>query len=177
MCFHVQSFLRLLQRYKVDADIIHACRQFQAGAMSALGIVERANTAAGDTTFVALVRALNNGDAATRMLSEIHCIRRPQLACDAICKAAREVDGFRKTMVRLLSGYSPRKPEPCPPTLTRSWNHSSMSHLRKVKWVHAEIRMVTHLLNDNIFYRAFPYLGLSKKTCLLCGHIINHLST
>jgi hypothetical protein len=169
--YHVQSFLRLLQRYKVNADIIHACRQFQAGEMPALEIVERANTVAADTTFLALVRALNNGDATTRMLNELHCIRRPQLACDAICKAARDVDGFQKIMVRLLSGYSPRKPAPCLPTL----NHSSMSQLGKVKWVHAEIRMVTYLLNDDNFYRAFPYLGLSKKTCLLCGHIINHM--
>lgn len=94
-----------------------------------------------------------------------------------LCQAACEVEGFKNIEVRLLTRHPPKKlffnpkdlPSEVPP------RQLALAYLAKNKWVHAEIRMVTYLLTHELFDQAFAYLGISRKICLPCGHIIKGL--
>ncbi|KAI0197861.1 hypothetical protein F4808DRAFT_452350 [Astrocystis sublimbata] len=50
------------------------------------------------------------------------------------------------------------------------------SEMEKPKWVHAEMNVLIHLLSHGgLEEAAVPYLGVSKKTCYLCGHVIRQI--
>lgn len=51
-----------------------------------------------------------------------------------------------------------------------------LCNLKQRLHVHAEMQMVFFLLHPNRRGEGFyPYIGISKKTCLLCGHILDRL--
>ena len=39
------------------------------------------------------------------------------------------------------------------------------------------MRMILHLFSTDVVARMFPYFGISKKTCLLCGHVLSQLGS
>jgi hypothetical protein len=93
---------------------------------------------------------------------------------------ACEVPGMKRVKIVLLPGYKSRQVPPHHPfldSIVQNGKDSQRLHaeLRKRKWVHAEMRMVLHLFGTDNMARMFPYLGISKKTCLLCGHALTQL--
>lgn len=47
--------------------------------------------------------------------------------------------------------------------------------IRKKRWMHTEMGMVSHLISKDIVAQTFAYLGISKKTYLMCGHNLQSL--
>jgi hypothetical protein len=115
-----------------------------------------------------------------RLIAEIQCIRRPKLACEAFYNAAYQVAGFQRLEIQLLDGFDSKMVKQSISRLPKFLSKTELQtrfkkHMDKLKWVHAEMRMSTYLLSHGTASRAFPYLGISKKTCLLCGHMIQNL--
>lgn len=92
-----------------------------------------------------------------------------------MCKAALDIDGFQNIKVQLLQGYEGKQVVPDRSFLQPPVKRLLNDCLKKDKLVHAEIRMISHLLHHGLVGNAFNYLGISKKTCLLCGHVIQTL--
>ncbi|KAL3455482.1 hypothetical protein BJX64DRAFT_272344 [Aspergillus heterothallicus] len=94
--------------------------------------------------------------------------------------AARDIAGLKGVKIVLLSRYNAREvpsqlKSACLKVRSVKRSEKLEKELGKRKWVHAEIRMVLHLLGTEIAAPIFPYLGISKKTCLLCGHVLSQL--
>jgi hypothetical protein len=59
---------------------------------------------------------------------------------------------------------------------TRQLKQKFRNEVGKRKNVHAEMVLVAYLLGwKGLRSEVFPYLGVSKKTCLLCGHLLREL--
>ncbi len=173
--YHVQSLLKQLERHDVIAGFARDCRGFQSGTVSALALVELADRVSSSQAANMQITTSYDDGASSRILSDIQCIRRPLLTCDALYDAARRVDGFQQLQFLLLTGYKAKEATPCTSPSSGPLNELVECQLAKPKWVHAEIRMITYLLNYDGARDAFRYLGISKKTCFLCGHIIQKL--
>ncbi|KAL3486673.1 hypothetical protein BJX62DRAFT_241724 [Aspergillus germanicus] len=111
---------------------------------------------------------------------EMEYICRPRHAFGTFYKAACEVPGMKRAKIVLLPGYESRWVPPHHPFLGSELESGKDpqrlgAELRKARWVHAEMRMVLHLFSTDNVARMFPYLGISKKTCLLCGHVLKQL--
>jgi hypothetical protein len=110
---------------------------------------------------------------------EMEYICRPRHSFATFWEAAREIAGLKRVKIVLLPGFESRKVAPQFSQL----KHRSVKHperldaeLRKPKWVHAEMRMILHLFSTDAVAQIFPYLGISKKTCLLCGHVLSQFT-
>lgn len=110
---------------------------------------------------------------------EVAFICRPETAANTFFDVARDVPSFQKIYIQLLIGYKPRK---VPQKLTATVKSSTTNKEKdlpvepaKPRWVHAEMRMITYLLNSENTNQPFSYLGISKKTCFLCGHVLEKL--
>lgn len=108
-------------------------------------------------------------------------IRRPWRAAGTFCHAAQEIDKFQKVRVQLLTSYPSKSLRSFPPRPNKRAQVSAKLQrkydveIKKVKWVHAEMRVMTYLLSQGIEARSFPYLGVSKKTCFLCGSMLQNM--
>ncbi|KAL3447815.1 hypothetical protein BJX65DRAFT_317942 [Aspergillus insuetus] len=130
----------------------------------------------------ALLGMLGKGEKATNSLPtlkrrEMEYICRPRHAFGTFYKVACEVPGMKRVKIMLLPGYESRRAPPHHLSLGSKAQSEQDSQrlnaeLRKRKWVHAEMRMALHLLSTDNVARMFPYLGINKKTCLLCGHVL-----
>ncbi|KAF2165949.1 hypothetical protein M409DRAFT_23679 [Zasmidium cellare ATCC 36951] len=179
--YHVESFLELLMRYKVNINekvvnnVVHEFRRFLAGKICASAMVDDVERTIKDSTFLEKICSRCSESASKKLMNELHCINRPRRAANAICRAARDIDAFQTVQIFLLPGYPPKKLGRNELSPYQPLSSTAMRYLSKCKWVHAEIRMVTYLLSHDEFRHAFAYLGISKKSCLLCGHIIQSL--
>lgn len=111
---------------------------------------------------------------------EIAFLCRPEIASNTCFDAARDIPSFQKINIQLLTGCKPKKVQQVlSATVQSSMTPKSKQRLQqeldKVKWVHAEMRMITYLLNYEDTIQLFPYLRVSKKTCFLCGHVLKEL--
>ncbi|KUJ15801.1 uncharacterized protein LY89DRAFT_707936 [Mollisia scopiformis] len=99
----------------------------------------------------------------------------------AFLRVAQQCSGFRNVKIVLLESLPPRKVDiwqlPAGQfPVTPKQDYRFKEEVKKSKNVHAEMMLMTYLLSSRApGSDAFPYLGISKKTCLLCGHILQEM--
>lgn len=176
---HVRCLLDVLKKKKKSAGVSDVaaklpwfCRKFQSSEISPPQLVEAIDYLRSREDVISQIRGTYTVKTSTQILGQMACIRRPVMACNAICKVALEIDSFKRVKVQLLKGYKGKQVVADHDLLDPPFKSLLQDCLGKDKFVHAEIRMITHLLHHGLASSTFKYLGISKKTCLLCGHVI-----
>jgi hypothetical protein len=178
---HVRCLQDVLKKKKsvgvsdVAATLLWFCRKFQSSKIAPPRLVEAIDYFRSREDVISQIRDTYTVKVSNQILGQMACICRPVMACNAMCKVALEVGGFQSVKVQLLEGYKGKSVGTDHSLLTPPFKPLLHDCLGKDKFVHAEIRMITHLLHDGLASSAFKYLGISKKTCLLCGHVIGAL--
>ncbi|KKP05796.1 hypothetical protein THAR02_02080 [Trichoderma harzianum] len=115
-----------------------------------------------------------------RVVEELAFIRRPMQSANAFAHVAQQCSGFRKIKITLLDSLPPRKveqwhlsEEEFPATKRLEPKFGNL--IAKLKHVHAEMMLMAYLSSRIPRTDVFPYLGISKKTCLLCGHMLREM--
>ncbi|KAL3473722.1 hypothetical protein BJX99DRAFT_261123 [Aspergillus californicus] len=176
---HAKALLDMLgkgEKMKVFKDSLKA---FLDGRISPPAFVEMVDYLCYSTDFYSQLKDNFSPSKVHRQGREMEYICRPRHSFATFHEAAREITGLNRVKIVLLPGYKSRT---VPPQLSLCLKFRTVkdprrldTQLRKCKWVHAEMRMVLHLLSTDNVARMFPYLGISKKTCLLCGHVLSQL--
>jgi len=100
---------------------------------------------------------------------------------EAFLKVVQECSGFRNVKNVLLKNLPSRKVKswPLPKedfSVTPELAPKFSNEVKKRKYLHAEMVLMAYLLVYKGFHSdVFPYLGVSKKTCLLCGHMLREI--
>ncbi|GAW21440.1 hypothetical protein ANO14919_109590 [Xylariales sp. No.14919] len=116
-----------------------------------------------------------------RLMQELQYIRRPIQGTVAFAHVAQRLPGFRKIKVVLLKSLPARKVKTWKfPfgefTVTPQLKAKLCEEFGKRKHIHAEMMLMTYLLSsNNPSSEVFPYLGVSKKTCFLCGNMLQEM--
>jgi hypothetical protein len=168
---------------KEMVDLIQSCQNFLSSGISYLELIKHVEDVTHSTKFHALVEETFGPHQLKHLLLEIAFIRRPQMARDIFIHAAQHIPSFQRIKILLLTGFESKLVQPtnlsslpcCQLPMTSEFQMKFEEELVKPKWVHVEIRMITHILSQSSTSGLFSYLGISKKTCLLCGHIIQKL--
>lgn len=113
-----------------------------------------------------------------RVVEELAHIRRPMQGAGAFLYVAQQCPGFCNVKIVLLNGLPARKVKiwqlpkgefPVTPQLEPKFRKEVEKH----KNLYAEVVLMAYLLSyRDLCSEIFPYLGVSKKTCLLCGHLL-----
>ncbi|KAF1807869.1 hypothetical protein P152DRAFT_485903 [Eremomyces bilateralis CBS 781.70] len=116
-----------------------------------------------------------------RVVEELAHIRRPMQGAGAFLHVAQQCPGFRNVKIVLLNSLPARKVKiwplpkeefPVTPRLERKFRNE----VKKRKNLHAEMVLMAYLLGSRgLCSEVFPYLGVSKKTCLLCGYLLREI--
>ncbi|PGH13730.1 hypothetical protein AJ80_06235 [Polytolypa hystricis UAMH7299] len=124
------------------------------------------------TDFYAELKANLSPKKLRRVVEELAHIQRPMEG---------QCPGFRNIKIVLLDSLPPRKvkawrfPKGESP-VTSQLELKFRNEVEKNKNVHAEMMLMTYLLGSRRpSSEGFPYLGVSKKTCLLCGYILREM--
>lgn len=165
------------------ADLTQYCQDFLFEKISTLDFVTYVQGFSRSKEFHfwrSWIKKTFSSSQSRNLLLELAFLRRPEFACDICFDAARDIPNFQRINIQLLKGFTSKKVQqtflasgqfPMTPMLQKELQ----AKLDESKWVHAEMRMVTYLLSPDNTPRPFSYLGVSKKTCFLCGHIIQRL--
>lgn len=116
-----------------------------------------------------------------RVVEELAHIRRPMQGAEALLHVAQQCPGFRNVKIVLFNSLPARK--------VKTWQLPKeefsdtpqlepkfRNEVKKHKNLHAEMVLIAYLLGcKGLCSEVFPYLGVSKKTCLLCGHLLQEI--
>ncbi|KAL6166379.1 hypothetical protein ACJQWK_07732 [Exserohilum turcicum] len=81
------------------------------------------------------------------------------------------LDSFPPRMVKIWS--LPKEEFP----VTTKLGQRFQEEVKKRKHIHAEMMLMAYLVGcRGLSSEVFPYLGVSKKTCLLCGHMLREVN-
>ncbi|GIC87413.1 uncharacterized protein Aud_003797 [Aspergillus udagawae] len=176
---HAKALLDLLGKGEKMKVFTTCLKAFLDGRIPPPAFVELVDDLGNSTDFYSQLKDNFLPSKVHRQGREMEYICRPRHSFATFHEAAREIAGLKRVKIVLLPGYESRE---VPPQLSLCLKLDSVEHpksleakLRKPKWVHAEMRMILHLLSIDNVARMFPYLGISKKTCLLCGHVLSQL--
>ena len=115
------------------------------------------------------------------IVNELGFIRRPMQGAFHLCLFAQRCSGFRNIRIILLNSLPARRVEAWQPTeanvsLKPRLKAKFNIEVKKQKNIHAEMMLMMYLLGTQTPRSdVFPYLGISKKTCLLCSHILKEI--
>jgi hypothetical protein len=130
------------------------------------------------TDFYAKLKANLTPTKLRRIVDELGFIRRPMQGAVELLLVAQRCSGFRNIKIILLNSLPAKKvkawqlPE-AETSLTAQLKAKFYTEAKKNKNIHAEMMLMIYLLGlGNPRLEVFPYLGISKKTCLLCGHVL-----
>ena len=158
----------------------HTCCDFMSRKISAHNFVQCVESLSDNTDFYTNLKTASTPAKLTRLVEQIAFIRRPMRSAIVFCRAAQHIASFQKVKIRLLTSFPsksvqhvllPKGEFPMSPSFQRKFE----AELTKVKWVHAEIQVMIHLLGEGSPVGMVTYLGASKKTCFLCGHVIRQM--
>jgi hypothetical protein len=116
-----------------------------------------------------------------RVVEELAHIRRPIQGAEAFLHVAQQCPGFRNVKIVLLDSLPARKVKtwPLPEEefpVTPQLELKFCNEVEKHKNLHAEMVLTAYFLGcRGLCIEVFPYLGVSKKTCLLCGHLLRKI--
>ncbi|KAH9216732.1 hypothetical protein DL95DRAFT_495683 [Leptodontidium sp. 2 PMI_412] len=133
------------------------------------------------TDFYAKLKANLTSTKLRRIVHELGFIRRPMQGAVNLFLVAQRCSGFRNIKIILLNSLPARKvkawqlPE-ANTSLTAKLKARFYTETKKKKNIHAEMMLMMYLLGLRTpRLEVFPYLGISKKTCLLCGHVLKEI--
>jgi hypothetical protein len=133
------------------------------------------------TDFYAKLKANLTSTKLRRIVHELGFIRRPMQGVVDFFLVAQRCSGFRNIKIILLNSLPARKvkawqlPE-ADTSLTAQLKAKFYTEAKKKKNIHAEMMLMIYLLGLRTpRLEVFPYLGISKKTCLLCGHVLKEI--
>jgi hypothetical protein len=161
------------------ADLTQSGQSFLSGTTSPHEIVKYIEHLSHSREFYSMIQKAFSSSVLKKVIREIGFLRRAEMACAIFTNAARKISSPQRIKIHLLTGFQPKtvppSPLPFPLQVTSKLQKRLENELRKPKWVHAEIRMVTHLISEDNEVQPFHYLGISKKTCFSCGRILSSL--
>ncbi len=130
------------------------------------------------TDFCTMLEASLTAQKLRRVVEELSHTRWPMQVAVSFMDVAQQCPGFRDLKIVLLNSLPPRKVKTwrlpkeelsATPQLERKFRNE----VGKLKNVHAEMLLMAYLLDGrDINSETFPYIEVSKKTCLLCGHLL-----
>lgn len=158
--------------------LVACLKKFDSEEISSTSLVSIIDDICYSTNFFSEINRLFTEKQVKRLVRELGFLCRPKYAYITFWEAAREIEGFQSMKITLVPGSKARH---VPPSKSLSPQSSTKAdqkvrlELQKKKWIHAEMGMVTHLISKDSVAQTFSYLGISKKTCLMCGHILQSL--
>ncbi|KAJ5538289.1 hypothetical protein N7494_007768 [Penicillium frequentans] len=177
--YHASQLLALIKKKKEMRILIASLKAFLSGEVASTTLVEIVDDICLSTTFYSGINKLFTAKQAKRIFHELGSLCRPLYACTTFWEAACEIEGFQSMKFTLVPGEKAKQVPPSISLRTQPLTKVNQKNLelvlQKKKWIHAEMGMVTHLISKDSVAQTFPYLGISKKTCFLCGHILQSL--
>lgn len=134
-----------------------------------------------NTDFYANLKATLTHIKLRRVVNELGFVRRPMQGALNFILAAKSCPGFRNIKIILLNSLPPRTVNPwqlqeADVSLTISSKEKFDTESKKIKNIHAEMMLMMYFLCIRApRSEIFPYLGVSKKTCFLCGHLLREI--
>jgi hypothetical protein len=157
------------------------CNGVVSGRLSAYDFVRDVEAISYSTDFYTELKVNLTPNKLRRVVEELAHIRRPMQGAIAFLHVAQQCPGFRSVKIVLLNSLPARKVKtwalpkeefPVTPQLEPKFRNEVEKH----KNLHAEMVLMAYLLGCRGFCsEVFPYLGVSKKTCLLCGHLLREI--
>ncbi|RDK42093.1 phosphoserine aminotransferase [Aspergillus phoenicis ATCC 13157] len=148
--YHAEQLIDPLKTVEGVTGLVALLKDFLSRRISSHVLVNEVNEICYNTDFYSRITVVPK---AKKIVQELGFICRPLNAADTFYKAAREISNFKRVKIELLPGYKAER-----------------------KWVHAEVRMALHLMSTDRMSPTPQYLGISKKTCFMCGHFLQRLS-
>lgn len=179
--YHASQLLSLIDKMKEMWKLDACLKAFRSGEVSSFDLVNIVNDLCYSTTFYSEINRFFTETQVKRVIRELGFLCRPKYAFNTFWEAAREIEGFQKINITLIPGYQAKKVPPSLSLCTQAMVRTNKdrknleAQLQKKKWIHAEMGMVTHLISEGSVTQTFPYLGISKKTCFMCGHFLQGL--
>ncbi|KAI2923113.1 hypothetical protein CBS63078_2661 [Aspergillus niger] len=175
--YHAEQLIDPLKTVEGVTGLVALLKDFLSRRISSHVLVNEVNEICYNTDFYSRIKVVPK---AKKIVQELGFICRPLNAADTFYKAAREISNFKRVKIELLPGYKAERVAPSPslcPILLSNRERGRLDEcLRKKKWVHAEVRMALHLMSTDRMSPTPQYLGISKKTCFMCGHFLQRLS-
>lgn len=152
------------------------CGGVASGRLDVYQFAQIVETLSYSTDFHAKLKSSLTPNKLQRIVDELAFIRRPMQGANELLLVARQCPGFRSIKIVLLNSVSARTVKVWPQSVANISLDDQLrakvsSQAKKKKHVHAEMMLMTYLLGLSAT-EVFPYLGISKKTCLLCGYIL-----
>lgn len=157
------------------------CNGVVSGRLAVYDFAKGVEDISYNTDFYTKLKLNLTPDKLHRVVEELAYIRRPMQGAEAFLHVAQLCPGFRNVKILLLDSLSARKIKiwqlpkdefPMTPQLEPKFR----SRFKKHKNVHAEILLMAYLVSHRgLDSEVFRYLGISKKTCLLCGHMLREM--
>ena len=142
------------------------CRSFLSGHLDTHDFVKAVDKLSYDADFFLPLKARLTPKDLNRVVEELAFIRRPVQGAEVFAHTAQQFSEFQSTKIILLKSNRPRK-------VNIGQLGTPYLAFKEDMKVHAEMMLLTYLLrSENACLEVFPYLGVSKKTCFLCGHIL-----
>ncbi|OAL43046.1 hypothetical protein IQ07DRAFT_606215 [Pyrenochaeta sp. DS3sAY3a] len=158
------------------------CDGVVSGQLPAYKFVKAINAISDCVEFYTKLKANLAPHKLRRIVEEMAHIERPFRGASTFFHLAQQCPGFRKVRITLLGSLPARKVKKWPlpkeefsaaPHVEQKFSHQ----VKKSKNVHAEMVLMAYLLGSRgLSSQIFPYLGVSKKTCLLCGHLLREMN-
>ncbi|TPX07261.1 uncharacterized protein E0L32_010855 [Thyridium curvatum] len=154
------------------------CVGVASGRLDAYQFAKSVEVLSHSTDFYAKLKANLTPTKLRRVVDELAFIRRPMQDAVELLLIAQRYSGFRNLKIVLLNSLPARKVKAwqlpkADISLTARQKAKFHKTAKKNKNVHAEMMLMTYLLG--LGSPVFPYLGISKKTCLLCGHVLEKI--
>lgn len=157
------------------------CDGVAAGSLAVYDFAEGVESLCYSTDFYAGLKSKLTPNKLQRILEELAFIQRPMQGSSAFLHVAQRYTGFRSIKIVLLDSLPARK---VTPYSLPEGRFSATPHLHlkfhkmveKPKNLHTEMVLMAYLLGyRDVRSEIFPYIGVSKKTCLLCGHMLQEI--
>ncbi|KAH8752838.1 hypothetical protein F5883DRAFT_621355 [Diaporthe sp. PMI_573] len=154
------------------------CAGVASGRLDAYQFARSVEVLSHSTDFYAKLKANLTPTKLRRVVDELGFIRRPMQGAVELLLIAQRCSGFRNIKIVLLNSLPARKVKAwqlpkADISLTARLKSGIHNEAKKNKNVHAEMMLMTYLLG--LGSPVFPYLGISKKTCLLCAHVLEEI--
>ncbi|KAH7180054.1 uncharacterized protein B0J16DRAFT_403471 [Fusarium flagelliforme] len=158
-----------------------ACSAIASGRVSIHQFAEQIEVLSDSTDFFRILKTKLSPPRLRRILDELAFIRRPMQGAIEFLLIAQKCTWFRNLQIHLLNSLPSRKVGPwnlpqAEINLNPKQEVKFKSEIKKRQNIHAEMMLMYYIFNIMRHGLVmFPYLGVSKKTCLLCGHLLREM--
>lgn len=179
--YHTGEVLRYLAVESEPQSIVTNFRRLLTKDTPSYSLVEFVDDLFTSPNFRILTERISKPGQARNLVRQLRFLHRPWNAYTIFGDTANRLPSFQTVRIILLPGFAERRISPdstfAKPmhARTKLLAPAFFRIAEKPKWVHAEIRMATYLLSHPKYKGHKCYLGISKKTCFSCGHVLKEL--